>query len=81
MVTPSRVFAEAGALMAYGPSPTETPRRAAGYVARILHGSSPADLAIGVAGEVEFVVNLRTAEAIGLRIPGSLLTQATDIIK
>jgi putative ABC transport system substrate-binding protein len=80
VVAPGRAFAEAGALMAYGPSPTETPRRAADYVAQILRGADPAELGVGVPEEVEFVVNLTTAAAIGLTIPSSLATQTSGVI-
>jgi ABC-type uncharacterized transport system substrate-binding protein len=74
-------FTEVGGLMAYGPSFAASHRRAAYYVDRILKGAKPADLPIEQPREFEFVINLRTAQALGLTIPQHVLLQATEIIQ
>jgi putative ABC transport system substrate-binding protein len=70
-----------GGLMAYGPNRAALYRRAAYYVARILEGTSPADLPIEQPREFDFVINLRTAQALGLTVPQHVLLQATEIIQ
>ncbi|MCI3952592.1 MAG: transporter substrate-binding protein [Burkholderiales bacterium] len=77
--TPALV--EAGCLMAYGPSFPDMWRRAATYVDRILRGAAPADLPVEQASKFELVLNLKTARALGLTIPPSLLLQADRIIE
>ncbi len=72
---------EAGGLMAYGPSYPERFRRAARYVDQILRGASPAELPIEQPIKFEFIINLRTAKALGLTIPASLLQQADRLIE
>ena len=67
--------------MSYGPSFGDLWHRSAWYVDRILRGANPGDLPIEQPTKFEFVVNLRTAEAIGLAIPQVLLMRANDIIK
>ncbi len=67
--------------MSYGPSFAELYRRAATYVDKILRGAKPADLPVERPTTFDFVVNLKTAQAIGLTIPQSVLTQATEIIQ
>jgi putative ABC transport system substrate-binding protein len=75
------LFAEAGALLAYGPNLREEFRRAATYVHKILKGAKPADLPVEQSPTFELVINLKTAEALGLTIPPSLLFQATEVIR
>ena len=80
-IFPDREFAEAGGLMAYGPSLAANFRRAATYVDKILKGTKPADLPVEQPSEFEFVINLKTARALGLTIPSTLLFQANEVIQ
>jgi putative ABC transport system substrate-binding protein len=74
-------FARAGGLLAYGVSQPEIYRSAAGYVDKILRGARPGDLPMERPTDFDFVVNLKTAQALGLTIPQSILTQATEVIQ
>jgi len=74
-------YVNVGGLMYYGPSFVDLYRRAAGYVDRILKGANPADLPIERPSRFDFLVNLKTAQALGLTIPPSVLQQATEVIQ
>jgi putative ABC transport system substrate-binding protein len=76
-----RDFAQAGGLIAYGPSFAAAIHRAATYVDRILKGAKPADLPIEQPMTFDFIINLQTAQALGLTIPQHVLLQATEVIQ
>ena len=76
-----RTYVEAGGLMSYGVDTGPMWRRAASYVAKILRGAKPADLPVEQAANFEFAVNLKTAKAIGLTLPTSILLRADEVIE
>jgi putative ABC transport system substrate-binding protein len=78
---PFREMVDEGGLMCYGPNLVETYRVAAGYVDKILKGAKPGDLPIAQATKFDAIVNLKTAKALGLTIPPSLLLRADEVIQ
>jgi putative ABC transport system substrate-binding protein len=80
-IYPNKSYVVAGGLMAYGPSLLEIPRRVAVYVDKILRGAKPADLPVEQVMKFELVINLKTAKALGLTIPPTVLFQANEVIR
>jgi putative tryptophan/tyrosine transport system substrate-binding protein len=80
-VYPFREYAPAGGLVVHGANLAVLFERAAGYVDRILKGSKPADLPVQLATEFELIINLRTAKALGLTVPPTLLARADEVIE
>jgi putative ABC transport system substrate-binding protein len=74
-------FARDGGLLSYGVDPVDTHRRAATYVDRILRGEKPADLPVQFPVKYEMIVNLKTAKALGLTVPQSILLRADEVIE
>ena len=76
-----RALADAGALLSYAPYTPAMWRRAANYIDKIFKGAKPADLPVEQPIKFELVVNLKTAKALGLKIPGSFLLRADEVIE
>ena len=76
-----RAFAERGGLISYGSNGPEQFRGAAMYVDRVLKGAKPADLPVQLPTKFELIINLKTAKAISLRLPNSLLLRADEVIE
>jgi putative ABC transport system substrate-binding protein len=77
----TREFADAGGLMSYGMSYEDLVRRSAAYADKILKGAKPGDLPIEQPTRLELVVNMRTAKALGLSLPESVLVRADEIVR
>src|SRR5262249_27334993 len=80
-VYPLRLFVSGGGLVSFGPCVVDPHRRAAGYVDRILRGDKPADLPVQAPTKYETVLNLKTAKALGLELPATVLARADEVIE
>jgi putative ABC transport system substrate-binding protein len=80
-VYPYRYYAVDGGLISYGPNTHDQIRRASGYVDRILKGEKPADMLVQAPTKYELIINLKTAKALGLAVPPTLLARANEVIE
>jgi putative tryptophan/tyrosine transport system substrate-binding protein len=80
-ISNDRLYVEAGLLMSYGPAILDLTRRSAVYIDKILKGAKPADLPVEQASRYQLVINLKTADALGLTIPPSVLERADEVIE
>jgi putative ABC transport system substrate-binding protein len=81
VIYPFRDYAEAGGLMSYGPNLAERDREVGHYVGRVLKGEKPADLPVQQTSKFEFVINLKTARALGLTVPIAMQLLADEVIE
>ena len=80
-IQPFRYYPTSGGLASYGPDPIDEHRRSAAYVARILKGEKPAELPVQAPTKYEMVINLKTAKALGITVPATVLARADQVVE